>query len=272
MTTIQSPAAPQTHQPPSLFSLIRAHAKAQVLEQLRIPIAVISSAIFPTMTFLFFILPQSSITEYPPAVLTALAQLAMFGVLSAFLFGYGIGVAEDRANPWTTYLRTLPLGPVPPTVGRAVTAMLFSFIALLPLFLLGALTTRAFEPFIDGTLEWWRIPVTIVTLLLAGLPFLFLGLMIGYLCTAKVAIAVVQVVFFPLSFVGGMLLPPMVFPDWLNVISLATPTRAARDLSVEVLTGAGLHASTIPVLLAWTLVFGALALWANRRDQGRRFR
>lgn len=272
MTTIQPEVRRENRRPPSLFDLTKAHTKAQIQEQLRIPIAVISSTIFPTMTFLFFILPQEAITDYPPAVLMALAQLAMFGVLSAFLFGYGVGVAEDRANPWTTYLRTLPVGPVPPTVGRAVTAILFSFIALLPLFLIGALTTRAMEPFTSGDLSWWRIPATIAVLLLAGLPFLFLGLTIGYLCTSKAAIAVVQVVFFPLAFVGGMLLPPLVFPDWLNILSLATPTRAARDVSVEMLSGTGLHASTLPVLLAWTLVFGALALWANRRDQGRRFR
>ncbi len=272
MTILQTDPPRSAGLPPSLFALTKAHTTAQIREQLRIPIAVISSAIFPTMTFLFFILPQKSITDDPFAVLMALAQLAMFGVLSAFLFGYGIGVAEDRANPWTTYLRTLPVGALPPTVARAVTAMLFSFIALLPLFLIGALLTRAFEPFTDGSLPWWRIPATIVVLLLAGLPFLFLGLMIGYLCTSKVAIAVVQVVFFPLAFVGGMLLPPMMFPGWLNVISLVTPTRAARDLSVEVLSGSGMHGSTLPVLLAWTLIFGALALWANKRDQGRRFR
>lgn len=272
MSTVTTDVRTAGERPPSLFSLIKAHTTAQVREQLRIPIAVISSAIFPTMTFLFFILPQPAITSDPFAALMALAQLAMFGVLSAFLFGYGIGVAEDRANPWTTYLRTLPVGPVPGTVGRAVTAMLFSFIALLPLFLIGALATSALEPYTAGTLGWWRLPSTIVVLLLAGLPFLFLGLTIGYLCTAKVAIAVVQVVFFPLAFVGGMLLPPMIFPDWLNTVSLATPSRVTRDLAVQMLSGTGMHASTVPVLIGWTLVFGALALWANRRDQGRRFR
>ncbi|HET7414553.1 MAG TPA: ABC transporter permease [Arthrobacter sp.] len=257
---------------PTQLTLIKAHTKAQILEQLRIPVAVISSTIFPSLAFLFFVVPQQAVAENPVAALGAMAQLAMFGVMSAFLFGYGVGVAEDRANPWTTYLRTLPVGPVPGTVARAATAMMFSFFALVPLFLLGGFLTNALDAFTAGDLPWWRIPASMAVFLLCGLPFLTLGLTVGYLCTSKVAIAVTQVLFFPMAFAGGMMLPPMMFPGWLNTLSLMLPSRAARDLSVEVLTTTGLHASTIPVIIAWTLILGALAVWANRRDQGRRFR
>ena len=246
--------------------------KAQVLEQLRIPVAVISSVIFPSLVFLFFIVPQEVIVSNPTTALLAIGQLAMFGVMSAFLFGYGIGVAEDRANPWTTYLRTLPVGPVPGTIARAVTAIMFSFLALLPLFTLGALLTNAPEAFTSGELSWFRIPVAMIVILLCGLPFLAMGLAIGYLCTSKVAIAVTQVLFFPLAFAGGMMLPPMMFPGWLNAISLLLPSRAARDISVAALSGNGLEPTTLAVMLFWILALGALALWANRRDQGRRFR
>lgn len=273
-TTVPAPSAgaarPGTG--PSQFILMKAHTKAQILEQLRIPVAVISSTIFPSLAFLFFVVPQEVVASNPVAALGAMAQLAMFGVMSAFLFGYGVGVAEDRANPWTTYLRTLPVGPIPGTVARAATAMMFSFFALVPLFLLGGFLTNALDAFTAGDLPWWRIPASMAVFLLCGLPFLALGLTVGYLCTSKVAIAVTQVLFFPMAFAGGMMLPPMMFPGWLNTLSLMLPSRAARDLSVEVLTGTGLHGSTIVVITAWTLILGAFAVWANRRDQGRRFR
>ncbi len=276
MTAVKQPlpsaATPAQNLQPTQFTLTKAHTRAQILEQLRIPMAVVSSTIFPSLVLLFFIVPQEAVASNPPAALSAIAQLAMFGVMSAFLFGYGIGVAEDRASPWTTYLRTLPVGPLPGTVARAVTAMMFSFFALIPLLILGAVLTSAPDAFFSGDLSWWRLPLTIAVVLLCGLPFLAMGLTIGYLCTSKVAIAVVQLLFFPMAFAGGMMLPPAVFPGWLNTISLLLPSRAARDLSVESLSGTGLHASSIAVIVAWTLILGALALWANRRDQGRRFR
>ncbi|MHA7294966.1 ABC transporter permease [Arthrobacter sp. HLT1-21] len=245
---------------PSQITLIRAHTKAQILEQLRIPVAVISSTIFPALALLFFVIPQATTIEDPIASLTAVAQLALFGVMSAFLFNYGIGVAEERANPWSSYLRTLPAGPLPATIARALTAMLFAFIALIPVLILGATLTAAPDAFTGGPLSWWRVPVSIGVWLLCGLPFLALGLFIGYLCTSKVAIAVTQVVFFPLAFAGGMLLPPFLFPGWLNTFSLFLPPRAARDISVQVFTGHVIEPLSLLTITAWTVVLGALAL------------
>lgn len=261
-----------TRPAPTRSSLIRTHAKAQILEQLRIPVAVISSVIFPALALLFFVIPQQAVVQDPVASLTAIAQLGLFGVMSSFLFNYGIGVAEERANPWSSYVRTLPAGALPSTLARALTAMLFALLSLIPVLIMGALLTAAPEAFTGGDLPWWRIPMSLAVWLLCGLPFLALGLFIGYLCTSKVAIAVTQVVFFPLAFAGGMMLPPFLFPDWLNTLSLFLPSRAARDIAVQSLSGEGLHATSILCIAAWTGLLGALALWANRRDQGRRFR
>ena len=249
-----------------------AHTKVQVLDLIRTPIAIISTTIFPTLAFLFFVLPQKEITADPMASLTVVAQLGVFGVMSAYLFGYGIGVAEERANPWTTYLRTLPIGPFPMTVARFLTAALASFLSLLPLVLAVALLTEAPKAFTDGQLSWARIPFTLVMVLVAATPFLAMGLVIGYLLSSKAAVAVAQVLNFPLAFIGGLMLPPQMFPGWLDVVSLATPSRAARDVVVWSLTGESMPTSTIPVLIGWTVLLTALAVWANRRDEGRRFR
>ena len=169
-------------------------------------------------------------------------------------------------------MRTLPAGAVPPTVARALTAMMFAFFSLVPVMVVGVFSTAALDAFTTGTLSWWRVPAAVAVWLVCGLPFLFLGLLIGYLCTSKVAIAVTQVVFFPLAFAGGLMLPPDLFSPGLNTFSLFLPTRAARDVSVAVFSGQPMGVSSLPCLLAWTLALGALAVWANRRDQGRRFR
>jgi ABC-2 type transport system permease protein len=75
-----------------------------------------------------------------------------------------------------------------------------------------------------------------------------------------------------MAFPGGMMMPSATFPEWLNTLSLFLPSRAARDISVFALTGEGLEAVSVLCLAAWMVLLGGLALWANRRDQGRRFR
>ena len=267
-----STATAPTLETKSQLHLIRIHTRAQVLEQLRIPVAVLSSTVFPTLALVFFVLPQTAVTSDPTASLMAIAQLAVFGVMSAFLFNYGIGVAEERANPWSSYVRTLPAGALPPTVARALTAMMFAFFALIPVLVVGALTTAGMDLYLDGTLSWWRLPLSVAVWLVCGLPFLCLGLLIGYLCTSKVAIAVTQVVFFPLAFAGGMMLPPAIFSPGLNAFSQFLPSRAARDISVSAFSGEPLPATSVICFIAWTVLLGTAAVWANRRDQGRRFR
>jgi len=69
-----------------------------------------------------------------------------------------------------------------------------------------------------------------------------------------------------------LFIPPEGFPAWLDGVSLALPTRAGRDLVIAATTGADLPDTALPVLVLWTLVAGAVAVWAYRRDEGRRFR
>lgn len=252
--------------------LIGVHTKAQLLDLFRTPVAIVSTTIFPTLAFLFFVLPQQEVVNNPLWSLVTVAQLAVFGVMSAYLFGYGIGIAEERANPWTSYLRTLPIGALPTTISRFLVAAFAALLSLVPLVLAVALLTSAPDAFTSGDLAWWRLPAALGAVILVGAPFLAMGLFIGYLLSAKAAIAVAQVVNFPLAFIGGLMLPPEMFPGWVDAISLGTPSRAARDAVVAVLTGEAAPASTWVVLIGWTVAMTALAVWANRRDEGRRFR
>lgn len=85
------------------------------------------------------------------------------------------------------------------------------------------------------------------------------------------ALAVAQVLLLPLAFGGGLFLPPEAFPSWLDAVSRVLPTRAGRDLLVGATTGADVGLTTLLVLAGWTVVAFALAGWAYRRDEGRRF-
>ena len=243
--------------------MVLLHARYQFLETIRIPIAVVGTAVFPSLSFLFFVVPQPFAQERDAATAAA-AQLAVFAVMSVCLFTYGVGVAEDRSQPWDPYLRTLPAGPAPRLLGRLLNGLGFALIGLLPLTLLAWLFTAA-------SLPWSRLGLTAGALALAAMPLLGAGLAIGYALSSKAALAVAQLLLLPLAFAGGLFLPPEVFPDWLDAISSWLPTRAGRDLVVAAL-GAGLPATVWPVLLGWTALTAALAVLAYRTDEGRRFR
>jgi ABC-2 type transport system permease protein len=239
------------------------HARYQFTETIRVPIAVIGTMLFPSLSLLFFVVPQSFAKD-PAAATTATAQLAVFAVMSVCLFNYGVGVAEDRALPWDSFLRTLPVGPSPRLVGRLLNGLAFIALSLVPLALIAWLLTAA-------TLPPSRLVLTAAALLCAGLPLFAGGISIGYSMSTKAALAVANSLLLPLAFAGGLLLPPETFPGWLNSISLWLPTRAGRDLVVSATTGVGLPGSTLLVVVSWAVITGSLAVVAYRRDEGRRF-
>jgi hypothetical protein len=60
---------------------------------------------------LFFVVPFAG--DDPVGATYATASMVTFAVMTSNLFGYGVGVASDRAEPWDPYTRTLPAGPGP---------------------------------------------------------------------------------------------------------------------------------------------------------------
>ena len=185
--------------------------------------------------------------------------------MTVCLFTYGVGVAEDRALPWDGYLRTLPVGPLPRLTGRLLTGLAFVVIGLVPLVLIAWLATAA-------TLPISRLAMTAAALLAAGVPLFALGITIGYSLSTRAAMAVAQSLLMPLAFGGGLFLPPNMFPGWLDAISRWLPTRAGRDLVVTATAGTHVAGTSVLMLAGWTVLTGSLAVWAYRRDQGRRFR
>lgn len=249
----------------SIWVLSWLHLKYQFLETVRIPIAVLGNVLFPSLSMFFFVVPQESVAGNPLYATVAVAGLGLFAVCSASLFTYGLGVAEDRQLPFYPFLRSLPAGPGPQMVARVLNGGIFSLFGLLPLILIGWLFTAA-------TLTAGQLLAGVGTILAVSVPFVLLGMAIGYKLSAKAALPVVQVILFPLAFAGGLFLPPQMFPAWLDAISKATPTRAGRDLLVQATTGLDAYALALPVLAGWTLLFAVLAVLSYRSDEGRRFR
>ena len=246
------------------MTLLAAHYRFLLIEQARVPIALVSSAAFPALSLLFFVVPFDFASS-PADATTAVVQHIVLAVMISFLFTFGVGVADDREKSWDPYLRTLPAPAWPRITGRVLTGATFALISIVPVTVVGALLTEA-------TASPAQLLLGVVALVVAGLPFLFGGLAIGYSMPVKVALPVTNLIFFPISFAGGLLIPPGLFPSWLQTFSVLMPSRGARDLVVLAVVGTPPDVVAVAVLAGWTAVTGVLAVRAYRRDEGRRFR
>lgn len=244
------------------MSLVLTHARYQILETVRIPIAVIGNAFFPAAIMLFFVVPFAG--DDPVAATYATGSMVTFAVMSTCLFTYGIGVAEDRAQPWDPYLRTLPAGPWPRIGGRLLAGLAMMGIALVPVVVIASLFTKA-------SVSPVGLLLGAAALAVAALPFTFLGLLIGYTLPSKAAIAVAQVVFFPMAFGGGLLTAPQQTPVFIEAVAPFLPTRGAVELVWAAVADFTPQVTALISFTVWTAAAGVLAAWAFRRDEGRRF-
>src|SRR6185369_1875469 len=105
-----------------MSSLTLVNARFQLLETIRIPIALIGAAFFPAASMIFFVVPYTG--DDPVAAVLATGSMVVFAVMASTLFGYGIGVAEDRQQPWDAYTRTLSAGAAPRFAGRIITGLI----------------------------------------------------------------------------------------------------------------------------------------------------
>lgn len=247
------------------LTLAATHAKYSLLETARTPIAIISALAFPSLGLLFFVVPQQEVASNPLWATQAVIGMSVFAIMSNSLFSFGLTISEDREKPWDPYLRTLPVSGVSRVLAYVFSIGLIGFTAILPVILIGALFTSA-EASIGGIL------LGLVALAVSALPFMLIGIAIGYSMSAKAAIAVVQITMFGFAFVGGLFLPPVLFADWLNTASKFFPSRHAREFVIWAVQGGELEWWVWVGLLAWTLVMLVLALWLFRRDEGRRYR
>ncbi|WP_084958546.1 ABC transporter permease [Thermoactinospora rubra] len=246
---------------PGLARLVLAHTKVQLTEQRRIPIALVASTFFPAVAMLAFVVPN---VEGAVAATVATASMVLFATMSSAMMGLGIGVAADRELPWDPYLRTLPAGPFPRFAARILTFMVIALISVVPVVVIAWLFT-------DATITPVRMLLGVAALMATTVPFMLIGLFIGYLLPSKAAIAVSQLLFFPIAILGGLLGNPMDLPAFIDVVAPYMPSRGAVQLIWLATTDVPTQTLPIVMLGVWTVVMGLLAAWAYRRDEGRRF-
>jgi ABC-2 type transport system permease protein len=244
------------------MSLALVHARYQLIETIRIPVAVIGSAFFPAASMLFFVVPFAG--DDPVGATFATASMVTFAVMVSNLFNYGIGVSEDRSQPWDPYTRTLPVGPGPRFAGRILAGLAMMMVSLVPVVVIAALFT-------DATVSPIGFLLALAAIVFAALPFTLMGLAIGYSLPSKAALAVAQIVFFPLAFGGGLLSAPGEAPGFVETIAPYLPTRGAVELVWAAVGDYPLDPTAMVMLAVWIVAMAALAGWAYRRDEGRRF-
>jgi len=237
------------------------HAWWMVLELLRQPSYVVSTVTFPALFYVIFALPESKDEASSNLLLASFSCFAVFGVI---FLQFGVGVAQERTKSWYYYLRTLPIGSLHLITARFLSALFFSVLAALAIVVIALIFTEA-----AMSAQGWILFGSY--LLLGGISFCTMGLALGYWTSEKSSLPVGNLIYLPLSFVGGLWKPPNILPEMLKDISSHLPTRHYGELMWAVVRGDSVDIKNITYLFAYALVFAVVAYWGFNRDVRVRF-
>src|SRR5437867_2243923 len=184
----------------------------------RIPAWSVSGLAMPVFFFTFFGLSFVRLTA-PDGFSPGAYFLASFGAYTVgqvMVFSFGIGVSTERMLKQDLLMRATPLPPIVDLLARILSAILFALVALVVLIAYGVI--------VGGVREDLDVWATVVVRLLAGsLPFIGLGLAIGYLA-GNAAPAVANLIYLPLSFASGLFIPVSQLPSFAQQVAPYLPT------------------------------------------------
>ncbi|MGH7776874.1 MAG: ABC transporter permease [Candidatus Dormibacterales bacterium] len=246
--------------------MLVAQTRANFLELWRVPAFSIVSIALPVIFFAFFALPNlKGHLDGVPAGAYFLVSYGAYGTMSVMLFSFGMRVAVERGQGTTVLLRATPLRPAVFMAARVLTAVAFSLCTLLVLFAFGILVGKVALPAPEWGNMVWR-------LLLGSIPFVAMGMAVGYVSGPNSAPAIINLIFLPMSFASGIFVPIQYLPSWIQQVAPYLPTYRYAQFAWS---SVGVHTDPVGTILAWlggwTLVFFLIAMRGYRQEEQRRF-
>ncbi|MCY4599501.1 MAG: ABC transporter permease [Acidobacteria bacterium] len=228
-------------------------ARAQFLSVARTPGFTIPTLVFPIMFYVFF----GVVMSFSPLAPTfLLATYGVFGLMGPSLFGFGVGFATERDSGALLLKQTTPMPVAAYLLARVATALLFGMAIVLGLFLLAAFAA-------DVTLYRWQWFALAGVVLSSVIPFCALGLAIGAWVRAQSAVAIVNLVFFPMAFLSGLWMPIAMLPSLVQDLAVVFPAYHQSQLALKVVGmdqggSTGVHILMMGIFTAVFLIVAAV--------------
>jgi len=250
-----------------LLQMLLAQTRSELLMRWRVPAFSVTNLVLPIVFFTFFGLPVAHVVRGDGVSIGAylLASFGAYAVGNVMVYGFGIGVANERGMKIDRLMRASPLPPLVFMLAKVLTALVFSLVALVLLIGYGIV--------VGGIHQTPAVWATIVLRLLAGsLPFIALGFAIGYWSGPNAAPALANLIYLPLSFASGLFVPLNQLPAFIQTLAPFLPSYHYAQLAWSAL-GAGRESlwASLLWLGGYTALFLTLAVRSYRREERAKF-
>jgi len=238
-----------------VFAAYLGDIRFELLKMARTPAFAVPTIIFPAMFYLLFGVLVGGGAKDPQFMLQGLARWGVFGVMAPGLFGFGVSLAFEREQGLLVLKQAMPMPSGSYLVGRMVNAMVFVLIS--------ALLLLSIAVFVGHTPLGFGAALRLLLVDVLGvLPFCAIGLFVGALISGQAAPAIINLIYLPMAFLSGLLVPLQFLPKTLQSLGPLWPPYHLTQLSSAAVgvPWTGSLASHLAALVGVTVLFFVLAM------------
>jgi len=213
---------------PSALRILLMETQMEFFRLLRLPSFSVPVLSFPLMFYVLFAVVLGGASAHNAALARhLLATYAVFGVMAPGLFGLGVTLAMDRERGLLELKRALPMPAGAYLGAKVIMTAVCAAIVSIALMVLAATVGHV----VLAAAQWGKLFIVSVV---GVLPFCSLGLLIGTLTKGQAAPAVINLVYLPMSFLSGLLLPMAIMPQFIVSIAPIWPSWHLTQLTLHI--------------------------------------
>lgn len=214
--------------------IFRKETQYEFVRMLRTRAFSLSVIGFPVMFYLLF----GTSSRHSMYSRYLVASYSCMGVVSACLFGIGMGIALERAQGWLDVKQASPMPRFAYLGAKVISCAGFALVIVAALVALGVTLGGAKVSLAEAArLEW--------VVLVGSVPFTAMGLLIALLVPANSGPGVINLIYLPMSFASGFWMPVSVLPHWLQEFAPVLPTYHLAQLALAIFGYAQPGSSTV---------------------------
>ncbi|WP_182201107.1 ABC transporter permease [Paraliobacillus salinarum] len=240
---------------------IMTQCKFEMVRIFRNPYFVFWSLFMPILFyFIFTNIVDTGVTDEDEWQAYYLMSMTTFSVMGSAIMNFGIRMVQEHSEGWSAYMKLTPFPSwayfASKMFGQLTIHLLSIFIVFLAGFIINDVSLTASQWIFSG-----------IWILIASIPFLALGSLVGTMRKVETASGVSNVIYLALAILGGMWMPVRIFPSFLQRLAEWLPSYHFSDGAWNIVQGASPDWQSYFVLTAYLCIFLLLAVFIRRKQE-----
>ncbi|MFC4411728.1 ABC transporter permease [Chungangia koreensis] len=235
--------------------------KIEFLRIFRNPYFLFWSLAMPIVFYIFFTKVLNTGVE-DKAVWDAhfLMSITVFSVMGSAIMTLGIRLVQEQREGWTKYIRVTPLPDMTYFFAKMTGQTAVHIFSIIIIFTVGFLIND-----ISLTASEWTLSG--LWILVGSLPFLALGVLIGFMKRVDTASGVSNAIYMILAITGGLWMPMEILPEFIQTVGKALPAYHYGNGAWSIIRGDIPNVQDILILSSYLILFMVVSNYIRRKQE-----